>query len=237
MVERICTADGCGRRARLVRNMCPPCYRRWLASTPKDERGLPPRFQSRRSEEFWAQVEKTHEYGCWVWKGKRNPKGYGRWGKHYTHRYSWSLANGAIPQGLWILHHCDNPPCVNPAHLYLGTVVENARDAVARGRVHRPERTQRCPQGHAKSGDNLSVVISEGRPVHRCRACENARSREYQRELRRAKGVVSQLLTDEEKERIRALSRDGMPQRKIAVEVGRGYATVQRVLRQSRRIS
>jgi hypothetical protein len=51
------------------------------------------------------------------------------------HRFAWELAYGPIPDGLWVLHHCDNPPCVNIDHLYLGTVKDNTADMMRRGRM------------------------------------------------------------------------------------------------------
>lgn len=81
-------------------------------------------------ERFWAKVNKTET--CWVWVGGR-PKGrYGEFsvGKSMkrAHRISWELANGPIPTGLYVLHSCDNPPCVNPNHLFLGTQTDNVHD-------------------------------------------------------------------------------------------------------------
>lgn len=86
---------------------------------------------------FWANVHKTDT--CWLWTGVSDKDGYGiifADGKPMkAHRYSYQLHNGSIPDGLWILHHCDTPACVNPNHLYAGTVIENVRDCVERGRT------------------------------------------------------------------------------------------------------
>ncbi len=86
--------------------------------------------------DFWAKVEKRDgPNGCWVWTGARS-HGYGTLGaRGKAHRHSYELANGPIPAGLDILHSCDNPPCVNPAHLRAGTAKDNARDAKERGRL------------------------------------------------------------------------------------------------------
>lgn len=91
---------------------------------------------------FWRKVNKDAGGGCWEWMGARKTSGYGRFYLHpqpsqpvLAHRHSWEMANGrAIPDGLVICHHCDNPPCVNPAHLFLGTRADNNRDCQAKGR-------------------------------------------------------------------------------------------------------
>lgn len=87
-------------------------------------------------EHFYSFVDKTAE--CWVWNGSRNAAGYGHISvngkKVLTHRHSYLLEHGAIPEGLFILHRCDNPPCVRPSHLYAGTKKRNAMDRVERGR-------------------------------------------------------------------------------------------------------
>ena len=89
--------------------------------------------------DFWLYVIKTET--CWLWTGKHHS---GKWpygqyyykGKlRYAHRVSWELVCGDIPQGLCVLHHCDNPLCVNPAHLFLGNLEDNALDAVNKGRM------------------------------------------------------------------------------------------------------
>ncbi len=79
--------------------------------------------------------------GCLVWTGNRDAKGYGRLrrsganGEYVgAHRAAWEVANGRIPSGMYVCHRCDNPPCCNPAHLFLGTPLDNVRDCVEKGR-------------------------------------------------------------------------------------------------------
>jgi len=89
-------------------------------------------------ETFWASLSKR-ENGCWEWVGRKYPKGYGKIARNgkdvRAHRYAYSLAKGPIPDGMMILHSCDNPPCCNPDHLRAGTAKENREDAISRGRV------------------------------------------------------------------------------------------------------
>lgn len=93
--------------------------------------------RARKIQKFWNNVA-TGE-GCWEWQAARNPTGYGHLNGQsggYAHRYAWELANGrSIPPGMCILHRCDNPPCVRPDHLMLGTHRDNIRDAIAKGRM------------------------------------------------------------------------------------------------------
>ena len=103
-------------------------------------------------ERFWNKVNKNGTYcerlgsKCWLWMGHKTGGKYGGYGlilkngkNISTHRLSWTLANGTIPESIKILHKCDNPPCCNPDHLYPGTDLENAQDRDIRGR-----------NGHAK---------------------------------------------------------------------------------------
>jgi hypothetical protein len=75
--------------------------------------------------------------GCHVWTGSKYGRGYGNL-QIATHRLAWELANGPIPEGLSILHRCDNPACCNPDHLFLGTQADNMADKVRKGRARGP---------------------------------------------------------------------------------------------------
>lgn len=90
---------------------------------------------------FWTHVERTP--GCWLWTGEKNSKGYGRFRKngqwHLAHRFSWEAFKGPLSDGLCVLHRCDNPRCVNPKHLFLGTQTDNMRDCANKGRLVLPE--------------------------------------------------------------------------------------------------
>lgn len=90
-------------------------------------------------ERFWRKVDKPNgENGCWLWTGSFTTPGYGQFradGKNLsTHRYAYEISRGPIPKGLLVCHHCDNPKCVRPDHLFLGTHKDNHDDSVAKGR-------------------------------------------------------------------------------------------------------
>lgn len=91
-----------------------------------------------------------HATGCWVWDGATR-NGYGTLNvcgrPHYSHRLSYLLHNGPLTDGALVCHHCDNPPCVNPDHIYAGDAMTNGRDCVDRG--HHP--AQRYPEEWKKS--------------------------------------------------------------------------------------
>ena len=103
---------------------------------------------------FWSKVDK-HERGCWLWTGAllgQNAYGSfsmsrglprGQQAPRYAHRISWELAHGPIPPGQMVLHACDVPHCVNPAHLFLGTQKHNMADAAAKGRLSVPRPSAR----------------------------------------------------------------------------------------------
>lgn len=117
--------------------------------TPIGKRGPIPRSITER---FWTKVVK-HLKGCWEWKGATHEFGYGRIDNQQAHRVSWRIHFGDIPNGLGVLHQCDNPPCTRPDHLFLGTPLDNSKDAVAKGRMKRPPRTH-CKRRHKLTPTN-----------------------------------------------------------------------------------
>lgn len=120
------------------------------------------------AERFWLQVQKKSAVGCWEWTGMFSGNGYGAItdkrsgrGQLGAHRVSWEIHNGPIPAGLWVLHHCDTPRCVNPSHLFLGDVRANVADRDRKGRGISPERARHTAnrrRGELAPGAKLSAA-------------------------------------------------------------------------------
>ncbi len=118
---------------------------------------------ARAVKRFWVRVDKTP--GCWIWISAKDGDGYAHFMLNSTrikaHRFSYELAYGPIPAGLLVCHHCDNPLCVRPDHLFVGTHSDNHRDMHAKGRGH-DHRGEKCPT--AKLTD---AKVLEMRRLHR----------------------------------------------------------------------
>lgn len=121
-----------------------------------------PVYRFEDAERFWRKVRRGGEAECWEWQAYRRPDGYGEFGVGKgivrTHRFAWQLANGPIPSGLWVLHRCDNRPCVNPAHLFAGTPLDNARDMIAKGRNIAAIRPGYAPRGERQGSSKLTAA-------------------------------------------------------------------------------
>lgn len=133
MTTRICTIEGC--EAPLYsKGFCKTHYaRNWRHGDPN--KNLNP--QGSPEDRFWRFVNKAGD--CWEWQGFVNKKGYGRFqarrGESWqAHRYSYVLHKGEVPDGMMIMHSCDNRKCVNPDHLSPGTALENTADMLKKGR-------------------------------------------------------------------------------------------------------
>lgn len=172
-----CIVEDCDSTDMHGRGLCNAHYRRWqyLGTTELPSR---PSVEERLEAGLVRQSN-----GCLEWTGGRGPRGYGKImvaGEHLrTHRVAWELANGPIPDGLWVLHRCDNPPCCDVGHLWLGTHVDNQADKAAKGRSSngRAIRTH-CKHGHPYDAAN-TYVTPQGHRV--CRACRAKRLRNRNR--------------------------------------------------------
>lgn len=109
-------------------------------------------------ERFWAKVNRVDGQGCWLWTARLDGDGYGSFSRRGSpwkaHRVSWAFANGPIPKGMHVLHHCDVRHCVRPDHLFLGTNADNIADMLAKGRQRRGMR-----HGSAKLNEGQVLEI------------------------------------------------------------------------------
>ena len=158
-----CNVDECGFEGRIIRGVCGRHYQSMIKS---GELTLIPRAAL---EDVWDRVVVTST-GCIEWTGAHNEYGYGilRVNRRNirAHRATWELTNGPIPKGMVICHKCDNPPCCNVDHLFLGTLGDNSRDMASKGRGYWQQKTH-CPQGHPY--DEVNTVVYDGR--RRCQRC------------------------------------------------------------------
>ena len=136
-------------------------------------------------EDIFRNIQISSEEDCWIYKGKQKPNKTGHlevWlnGKKrgvYVHSYEHYI--GPVPKGICVLHKCDNPPCCNPKHLFLGTRADNARDREAKGRNYMANRKY-CIRGHEYAICGFYVrVYKENMQMRVCKECAKDNRRRY----------------------------------------------------------
>lgn len=128
------------------RQWCNGHYKQWRRG--REFKPLRQRFET-TEDRFWSKVDKSGgPDACWPWMGALHTDDfpYGRFRANtsndsdgrtvYAHRFAVEMTRGAIPEGMFACHHCDNPPCCNPSHLFIGTPDDNVQDMVRKGRSH-----------------------------------------------------------------------------------------------------
>ena len=122
--------------------------------------------------ERFIQMIKIADTGCWEWQGNKSTDGYGCWSGKRVHRCLYSVQHGPIPDGLIIMHRCDNRSCCNPAHLELGTVADNNKDMMLKGRASNQHKGKtHCKNGHEYTPEN---TYKYGK-MRVCKTCSIAR--------------------------------------------------------------
>lgn len=174
-----CSVERCGRRAK-SKGMCNRHYenvRNYGYATPVREWPIMDRL------EFvgWDVTDS----GCWEWRGSRNDLGYGFLSGSRVHRLMWEVHNGPITEGLVVRHRCDNPPCLRPDHLDVGTQKQNMQDMTERGRslAYSTGRYDGvCVQGRhdvTQPGSLKRVAKKEGESYMTCVECDRERKRKH----------------------------------------------------------
>lgn len=188
-----------------------------------------PSLDQKAIDRFFSKITKNLKTKCHEWTGGKR-SGYGLFTinrKSYpAHRVAYHLAFSACPPELYVCHTCDNPKCVNPKHLFLGTAKDNVLDCVKKGRHHFAKLTH-CKYGHALSGDNVIESKYKGWNKRECRICKTKRVNKILKDPKRAKlyrdGFRSQV-----RELVHGFLDEGLTLSEIMKVTGYSYAIVRR---------
>lgn len=165
------------------------------------------------------------EYGCWNWTGSTD----GRYGQIFycrrlwkSHRVSWTVFRGPIPEGLNVLHRCDNTRCINPDHLFLGTQSDNLIDCAGKGRSGAKTRPDRLARGDANGARKWPERLARG---------DQNGLRRHPQSVRRGEKSATAKLTDEQAREIRERGMHGERRCDIAKRFGVSERTIHRILK------
>jgi hypothetical protein len=149
------------------------------------------RAKIQTESDFWDRMRRT-ESGCWEWQGAHDPWGYGNLGVagvfKKAHRYAYELAVGPIPDGMDVCHRCDNPPCCNPDHLWLGTERQRSHDARTKGRLK-----SQPPTGEASP--HAKLTADQVREILELWASGDYRQRDLAGRFGVSEGAISKVVT------------------------------------------